>query len=54
MTKNVGGIGRILRIVIGAALILGFFSQLSQWLQLALSDRDNPTRDRPDEHLPAL
>ena len=25
MTKNVGGIDRILRIVIGAALILGFF-----------------------------
>jgi len=25
MSKNVGGIDRILRIVIGAALILGFF-----------------------------
>ncbi|MDU8929160.1 DUF2892 domain-containing protein [Alisedimentitalea sp. MJ-SS2] len=25
MTKNVGGIDRILRIVIGAALILGYF-----------------------------
>ncbi|MCV2891932.1 DUF2892 domain-containing protein [Lentibacter sp. XHP0401] len=37
MTKNVGGIDRILRIVIGAALILGFFLNSANgynWLYL--------------------
>ena len=37
MTKNVGGLDRILRIVIGAALILGFFLNSANgynWLYL--------------------
>ena len=37
LTKNVGGIDRILRIVVGLALILGFFLNMSashSWLYL--------------------
>lgn len=37
LAKNVGGIDRILRIVIGAALILGFFLNMNatySWLYL--------------------
>ncbi|CAM5435034.1 hypothetical protein FALB51S_02710 [Frigidibacter albus] len=51
---NVGGIDRILRVVVGLALIAGFFLGPASPYRLALPDRHRAAGDRPAAHLPAL
>lgn len=55
MTTNVGGIDRILRIAIGAALLLWFFiDQGTGFSALGQADWRCAAADRAVFHLPAL